>query len=292
MRVLVTGAGGPAGRSLGEQLVARGVAVVGCDMQPQPSSTFPVHEVLPAQHPRFVPELEHLARREGVDLVVPTVSEELVVLAGLGPVPGAGRGVSVAVSPLGAVVSAADKLLTCRALRAHGVAVPRFARGPEVLTHGDAVARLGWPYLSKPRVGRGGRGVRVHRPDRDAATGYGEDVLLQEFVTGTEYAVDLYVGGAGDPVVVVLEKTRLAQGEVGNAVGVRRVSAPDVAETAASAAAALGLTGAVDVDVRLRSDRTSVVLEINARFGAHSAHVPELLDALLAEHGRPAHLVG
>ena len=43
--------------------------------------------------------------------------------------------------------------------------------------------------------------------------------------------------------------------------------------------------------MRRRADGVPVVLEINARFGANSAHAPEVLDRLLDEYlggGEPA----
>lgn len=138
--------------------------------------------------------------------------------------------------------------------------------------------------MSKPRVGRGGRGVTV-RTHENGDCRLADTHILQEFVPGIEYAPNLYL--ADDPdrdVVVVLEKTALAHGAVGNALQVDRVEAPDVADVTLAAARTLGLRGPADIDVRRRSDGTPVVLEVNARFGANSAHAPEVLDALLAEH--------
>ena len=89
---------------------------------------------------------------------------------------------------------------------------------------------------------------------------------------------------ANDPeqdVAVVLRKTGLKSGRHGNATGVERVQEPGIAELALGAARTLGLTGPVDIDIRLRNDGTPLVLEINARFGANSANAPEVLDAVL-----------
>ena len=47
---------------------------------------------------------------------------------------------------------------------------------------------------------------------------------------------------------------------------------------------AVRLQGPLDVDIRRRADGTPVVLEVNARFGANSAHAPEILTALLTNY--------
>lgn len=271
MRVLVTGAGGPAGRSLCLQLRDRGHAVLGVDMASV------VLEVL-----------TDLAEGHGADLLLPTVSEELTSIADYAY----GRcapGVAVAVGPPAAVRIADDKWLTCRRLALAGLGVPRFALPSEVCSPAVLATRIGTPFVVKPRVGRGGRGVSVYQAAGSSSHRRDGDLtIVQEFVPAEEYAPNLFL--AEDPrrdVVVALRKTALVDGDVGNALGVRRVAAPDVTDLARAAGRALGLTGPVDMDIRRRNDGTPVVLEVNARVGAHSHHAPEVLDALLAEQGGP-----
>ncbi len=282
-RVLVTGAGGPAGRSLVRQLVGRGHDVTAVDARPLPG----VLEVPPAADPRLVDALRDLVRTGSIDLLVPTVSEELPVLAAAAA---AGRldPARVLVGTVRAVRLAHDKLLTAVSLHAAGVPVPEFAVPEDFRDAPEARRALGGSIVTKPRVSRGGRGVEVID---EAWTGSWDAVppgsVVQAFAPGTEYAPVVYrAPGAEEPeVVVVLEKTALAHGRTGNAVGVRRVRADDVADVARRAVAALGLTGPVDMDVRRDVAGRPVVLEVNARFGANSAAVPELVDAALADVG-------
>jgi carbamoylphosphate synthase large subunit len=255
MRVLVTGVGGPAGDSVLRQLRQRGIDTVGADLVPPDADTEPV----PAGHdPGFPAALTELARRHRADLVIPTVSEELVPLAKLGDP-------RIVVGPAEAVAVADDKWLTVLLLREVGVAVPWSCLA------GDPVPG-GTRLLSKPRVGRGGRGVVVHQndvPERDTSR------IVQELLSGEEFVVNLYLtDDPGRDVVDVLRKDR----------GVRPARAPDVAALAWSAAAAIGLRGPVDVDVRRGACGRPAVLDVNARFGAHSARTPSVLNALLAEH--------
>lgn len=277
-RVLVTGALGPAGASLCRQLRDRGVDVLGVDMAEQVGGGMRTRRVPAAGDSSFVPALMRIVRDEHADLLIPTVSEELPVLAMLAetrPTTGA----RIEVGPAAGVSIANDKWLTYLRLAEAGVEVPRSVLPGDL---DDEVARwLGDTVVAKPRVGRGGRDVSVHRGPPPG--GLDDAVIVQEFVPGTEYAPNLYLG-AERAVAVVLEKTALAHGTVGNAVEVRRLDAeqaPDVTDVALRAARALGLTGAVDLDIRRRADGVPVVLEVNARCGANSAYAPEVLDAVL-----------
>ena len=186
-RVLVTGVGGPAGRSLSRQLVARGHAVVGVDMVPIAIDGVDVHLVPPAADPHFLPVLWALAQRERVDLVVPTVTEELVVVAAAE----GSHAVPTVVGGADAVVVANDKLLTCLRLRAAGIAVPRFALPSQVSDSPDVVGLLGLPFISKPREGRGGRNTSLHEEAAPAMfRALGDFMILQEFIPGVEYRAE------------------------------------------------------------------------------------------------------
>lgn len=277
----MTGAHGPAGASIARQLVDRGHQVLGLDMHPEGDAPCTVLRVPAALDPTYPDALFAAARCWSADLIVPTVSEELTLAA----LQHAAREWAVVVGPAGAVSIASDKWSTYQVLLEAGVPVPASVLGSAVVSteHGALDGHHG-PLVSKPRSGRGGRGVVVH--PHAGPLGLTSDSIVQEFAPGTEYAVDLLVAsrwGTVD-VLAVLEKTSLAHGDVGTGTHVRRLpagEAADVAEAAADAVLAIGLTGPADVDVRRLGDGTAVVLEINARLGAHSAHVPELCSGIL-----------
>lgn len=302
-RFLVTGVGGPAGLSLAQQLRDRGHWVLGVDMQDvDPSIADVVARVSRADAPQYLWELRGLVASLSVDTVIPTVSDELVLFSQardeLAP------GVGVVIGHPAPVHVANDKFLTMTCLDSAGVGVPDFALPGSFGSAVEAMDFLGGPIVVKPRISRGGRGVRVLEKLRDRGrhaarvwSTIDDSWIVQRFAPGTEFAPVVHRAEGGTAVVVVLEKTELKEGRVGNAVSVRRADCPanaDVAQLARDAVDALGLVGPVDLDIRRMPDGTPVVLEINARFGANSAHAPELLDSVLAAHvsGTPSGLAG
>ncbi len=276
--VLVTGVGGPAGRAGAAYFAQRGYRVVGTDVRVVESAATEFRVVPLARHPGYTAALLALAVAERVTLVVPTVTEELPIVARLrGQLHE--RGIAVAISAPPGIDIANDKLLTARTLTGAGVAAPVTFPGS---TPGLEVAQLlTLPILSKPRFGRGGRGVLVHRTLTDLERAGADEVVWQAFLPGEEFDVNLFAERDGRvPAVVVLRKTGLKEGVVGNATGVERADRPDIADLAAAAARALRLEGPLDIDIRVGLDGKPAVLEVNARLGANVLTAREVLDAL------------
>ena len=131
MKILVTGMGGPAGSAVAELLLARDFQVVGTDMREieLPGAQFRL--VPAAREPGFLDALAEIAAQEGADLLIPTVTEELPVVAAgwrkLSRHPGL-------VFPFPRAVEIADdKYLTAQALqrrRRAGPALRAALRGP------------------------------------------------------------------------------------------------------------------------------------------------------------------
>ncbi|MFQ5736033.1 MAG: ATP-grasp domain-containing protein [Thermodesulfobacteriota bacterium] len=280
-RVLITGVGGPAGRSASVYFRGRGYPVIGTDMRKVEDVEVEVFRTVPpARDPSYPAALLGLIGELTPGLFIPTVTEELGVVAGLkGEIEGAGC--RVFISAPGAVEVANDKFRTAVFMEERGVAVPRTFEG--ALPAERVLAELGLPLLAKPVFSRGGRGVVVYRTPEEVRAEQRQDVMFQEFVPGPEFDVNLFISGAGRVLAAVaLEKTALKEGITGNAVGVRRVHREDAVELAQRACRSLGLTGPQDVDIRLREDGTPVLLEINARLGGNVLHAQEILDSLLS----------
>ncbi len=273
---LVTGVGGPAGRATAAFLREHQVSVVAADMR-EVEGERGLLRLPPAVAPEFLSALKAAIEGTAARLLVPTVTEELPLIALHAHRLRAG-GCSVFISPPTATDIAHDKWLTAQALAKARVAAPRSLSG---VSRAEILRALPLPILSKPRQGRGGRGIEVY----DSAADLGEptpDRVYQEFLGGEEYDVNLFAGNGGEPVaLVVLRKTKLRDGRVGNAEAVQRAEVPDVAELAKATSRALDLAGPIDIDVRRDAAGRPRVLEVNARVGANVRSADEVLEALL-----------
>lgn len=276
---MVTGVGGPAGRSAASYFHVRGFPVAGTDIRIVDAGVDPFHLVPAAVDPLFPARLMEIIKQERPSMLVPTVTEELPVIARLRKSI-EDYGCRVFISPPSSIDIANDKFKTSMVMAGNGIHVP--------VSFDDATPRefiieyLGFPLLSKPRHGRGGRGVKVYENPEELFQEARTGLVYQEFIPGDEFDVNLFLDRKGDaPVAVVLKKTQLKGGIVGNALTVERVERPDVVIPAVKAAQILHLEGPVDMDVRLRRDGTPVLLEINARIGGNVLSAPEILDYLL-----------
>jgi carbamoylphosphate synthase large subunit len=274
---MVTGVGGPAGRAVSQYFQQNGIEVLRADMRPlNGSENF---RLLPPAHDvDFVGALDHLLDESDVGLLVPTVTEELPKVAEHRE-PIRKKNCTLFVSPPDAVRIANDKWATVRALIAHGVPVPSSYCGE---SKEELLESLSFPILSKPRFGRGGRGIAIHRSNGDLPLSLSTDCIYQEFLPAEEYDVNLFAEPGGiNPTSVVLRKTALKDGLVGNALTVERDNDHEVSELAEAAISALSLEGPIDIDIRRGADGRAFILEINARVGANVRAAEEVLIAMI-----------
>jgi carbamoylphosphate synthase large subunit len=277
-KVLVTGIGGPAGKSAVAYFSEKGFTVIGTDVRGVDIKTDEFSLVPLAADPSYAGVLLEMIRVKEPVLLVPTVTEELLVVAKLKKEIEA-LGCALFISPPEAVEIANDKLKTCRFMEKNGIPVPAAF---DDLTPRDAIAKeLGFPFLSKPCFGRGGRGVKLYGSLEEARLDKREGLVFQEFIPGDEFDVNLFIDSGVVRASAALKKTVLKEGVVGNAVSVERASNREVVELAVDAARALGMEGPLDFDIRLRDDKTPALLEINARLGGNVLHAREVLDAML-----------
>jgi len=221
------------------------------------------YEVPPASDKSFIASLVGICRKEGVRLLVPTIDPELQPLARDGAALREGP-VLLNLSDLASVVVARDKAKTARVLSEAGVVVPRTAPIRQVI---DEHSTWRWPLIAKPASGSSSIGIsRVGSVfELENLEKMRSDLIVQEFVRGPEFTVNVFVDDAGRCRSVVPHFRRQVRGgEVSKAITVKNQVLADIAGRIVKAIP--GLFGAICFQAIVGADGPSV-LEINARFG-------------------------
>ena len=262
--VLVTGAGGAAGIAIIRSLLARGdVRVVAADMDRLASGLYLVpaadRVLVPAGlAPDFATAVHHWCEHFGVDVLFPTVDVELPVLAAR-RTEFERRGTRLASPSLATLDVCLDKAALAR--RCEGVLpVPR----TETLSPAAAQGRT-FPVIVKPRRGAGSRGIELIGSAQELiALGTDEDRLVQDYLPGDEFSVDVLAGLDGE-VIAAVPRSRL---RVDSGISVAGATFHDAElEAAARAVArAIDLTTMANVQLRRDAHGRAALLEVNPRF--------------------------
>ena len=261
-RVLVTGAGGPAGVAVIRSLLQRDdVEVFAGDMDGWASGLYLVpaerRRILsPGKSPGFVDELIAMCADDSIDVLFSTVDVELPPLARRR------AEISAALAAPGL-----DTLETCLDKFALAVRCAPLLRTPITHLVGPASSAAEWdfPIIVKPRSGAGSRGVRlVHSRADLEALGDDESLIAQELLPGDEYSVDV-IAAADGHVVAAVPRTR-TRVDSGVSIAGLTVRDAELEATATAVAEAIGLTGVANVQLRRDTNGVPALLEVNPRF--------------------------
>jgi len=262
--VLVTGAGGPPGIAVIRALGERGQRVVAVDADPlaaglRLAETSAV--VCPATEPdRFVDELAVVVALLEVDVIVCTVSEEMLVLAGREHELGA----PVWLPKRRSVAACVDKWRFWKIAEHARIPVAPCALGDVAV---DSIAdTLAGPWIVKPRFGRGSRDVyRVDDPAGLAgACRRVEQPIVQTRLRGREFTVDLLADRDGR-LAAAVPRWRL-ETEAGISTTGQTFCDERVTETVARVVTAYSLTGVANLHGFVTEDDAIVVVTVNPGF--------------------------
>ena len=290
-RVLVTGAGGPAAIAAMKSLRAdESVELLAADMDPWAAGLYlvpePARTLIPAGAAAdFTEVLLARCRALGAHVVLPTVDAELRPLAGAQP-RFAAHGIQLLLAPAAALDVILDKL----ALARHCQGVVRVPR-TEPLGAGTDPSSWSYPVVVKPRSGSGSRGFLVvgSAAELTALTGQ-PGLLVQEYLPGEEYSIDVLANAAGR-VIASVPRLR-ARVDSGVSVGGRTVHDPELESFGRAVAEATGISYVANVQAKRDAAGRPALLEVNPRMPgtlgltiASGVDMPRLaLDSL---RGRP-----
>ena len=220
-------------------------------------------EVAPLGSPRYVDQLREICRKHRIRLVVPLIDTELQLLA---------RhredfltdGITPLVSSSEVTQLSHDKRLTQSFFRSAGVATPRILDPRSVLTDPKA----SYPFFLKPACGSSSVGAsRIDNPRQlEFLLDCAHDPVLQEFVVGQEYTLDVLADFTGK-VRCVVPRLRIETraGEVSKGMTVKNQALIKAGKGVVEALP--GAVGCITVQCFLTAQGEIKFIEINPRFG-------------------------
>lgn len=256
-----------------------GGAVIVTDVNPLSPTVYVADRSYPAPlvtAPDYLERIHEICRLERIALIVPTIDDELTLFAEAAD-SFAARGIRVAVSRPEVTATCNDKFETWRVLSTHGLPVA------ETFLPSELPVAPRYPLFIKPRYGRGGVGAFPIRNRRELAffLDYVEEPVLQPFLSGPEFTIDLLCDFDGRAIAIVpRERVVIRAGVVDRG---RTVKDGRLIEIGAACARAMPCAGALNIQCRI-VDGAPIIFEINPRFSggipltiAAGADFPRLL---------------
>lgn len=250
------------------EALSPGDQIFGADNSPfAPGLVYCDHKVFfpKVTAPGYVDTVLDYCITQRIDLVIPLLDPELEVLAAAKERFERHR-IMVVISPLKTIETAFDKYLTYEFGRQHNIAVPQTLLDPSEAIARIAQGLLAWPLVVKARKGSASMDITYCSNDAQLRAAFEgcPNPMVQEFLNGEEYGLDLFGGIDHQPVSVFCKKKlTMRAGETDKALSTDN---PVLVSFGEQILKHLPITGPCDVDVFLTSEGPRL-LEINPRFG-------------------------
>jgi carbamoyl-phosphate synthase large subunit len=294
VRVLVTGAGGPAGVSVIQALRKRGHFVLAVDADPMAVGLRLADEfaVVPFfSDPTYVAALVRAATVANIQALICTVAEEYPALIG-GTSFLEEAHVRLLLPTVEAAQMCTDKWQFAECMRAAGLSGPATGLGKAEDVPG--------PWVIKPRFGRGSRDVFYAQTLRELGEAIKAcpEPIVQTQIKGREFTCDVLMDPSGGMAGGVA-RWRL-ETKAGISTKGETFDNPEVLHLSGQVLKAVGLIGPANVQGFVTGEGCVVIHEVNPRFSgglplslaAGSDLVEEYLRAIMGATIRPERLVG
>lgn len=211
------------------------------------------------KEPGYVDELLTICKEDEIDLLIPTIDTDLLILS-----ENKERfeeiGTRVMISEPDQVRIGRDKTLSARFLKKCGFFTP-------VTVDDWKEYKSGFPAFIKPRDGSSSIGAfKVQNAEElKIYAAHLENYIVQPFVSGIEYTIDVFCDWNGNPLSIVpRERLKVRDGEV---LKTRIRMDKAILEEAEKICSAYRPCGAVSIQLIRDAEGTDWFIEINPRFG-------------------------
>lgn len=275
VKILITGAGGPAAICAYKALRDKSYDFFMADMDPLATGLYFVEPtkrfVIPGGVvPGFNQVILDLCKQHQIDILIPTVDVELIPLMRIkesfdeiGC-----RLVSCTGEVLDVILDKLKLMEKCKGK----VVLPEFQSLEEYLIDPEIKSNK---LVFKPRSGSGSRGIVItSAPDRNVLEKLkGESYMVQEFIGGKEYSVDVMLNkDSSVAAAVVRERLKIDSGVV---VASKTIKNKKIQDYCIKIAQAVGVTFGANIQVIIDETGNPYLLEINPRFSGGLSLVVE-----------------
>jgi carbamoyl-phosphate synthase large subunit len=248
------------------------------------------HVVPRVDDEEFLPALCSIVEQEKIGLVIPTIDPELPLYSRQYERFRDELGITVAVSSPEVVETCTDKRAFYCFLKSIGVPTPRTVNGLDILKGIEIEAELEFPLFVKPRSGFAS--VHVFKVEDEEELRFlirkYPDLIVQQYIRGTEYTVDLLSDLEGTVLSIVpRQRIEVRAGEVTRS---RTEKNSAIIEYSGKIAEALGSRGPITLQCLL-SEGIPYFFEVNPRVGgglpasiAAGANTPRMLIRMACGH--------
>ena len=237
--------------------------VVSTDISPLSSGLYvsDKHHFAPmTTAPGYLDRLEEICRQEEITLIIPTIDDELVLMA-------QARerftelGIRIVISDPRTCEICNDKRKTFEFFDSEGIPTPRTWL-PEELPDID---KLTFPLFIKPRNGRGSVDTYSVKNEHELRffLDYVDKPVVQEYLDGPEYTLDTFVDFEGTVLSVVPRRRLWVRAGVMDKG--RAENKPELIDIGVQVAETLSIRGPANIQVRYAGDVLKV-FEVNPRF--------------------------
>jgi len=261
INIMFTGAGGPVSVSIIKLIREAGYGIVGVDTEKDAVGGLfcdSFYRVPKANHADYIDTILSVCDRERVRLIVPGVDEELIALGRTRDV-FLNSGIDIVLSDQKVIEVCNDKHEMFLYLKEKGFPspntyLPKEIKEPDILTY---------PLVVKPKIGRGSRDIyNVNNGNElEFFSRYVNEPIIQEYLGGQEYTVDMLSNRQGKVLAIVPRKRLLSKG-----VSIKGVvdMNPEIIHACRVIAESLPLSGPSNIQLFLNNGSFKIV-EINPR---------------------------
>lgn len=219
------------------------------------------HKLIPAiSDPSYIDNLILLCNEENIKLVVPTIDTELLILAENKRRIESETTAKVMISDLNLIKMCRDKIKTSDDLSSNGFLVPYLYSNQDIMQE-----KVTYPCFIKPKSGSSSINAFKVNNDKELElyTKFIPDYMLQEYVGGEEYTVDVMLDFDSNPITIV-PRLRLAtrSGEISKGLIVKNRFIIDTIKEMMIKFKFIG-----HITIQLKIDKEIKFIEINPRFG-------------------------